>query len=251
MSPEPKLKSEELVERINKLTQEDRKNVFKINALRKEAEALIKNDPFNAYMILGALSGIEAKIDEVRDYFNRSIKISPNNYYGYYSFAKALHNNGFYSEASPYAIKANELNPGNTDILNFLVNNCCSSGRYRDANDWLKKWGRAMPKRQHKDANALEQINYFVSDKEINDDDVEHLQLIAFDLLNEYGIFGHNGGVQMLSDEESSWVSHELKIIRPVAEIVDLNEKLAEKLAGENLPSNLTSSVVIMYSSAS
>ncbi|VAX16427.1 hypothetical protein MNBD_NITROSPINAE03-1682 [hydrothermal vent metagenome] len=251
MSLQPKLKSEEFFERIANLSQEDRNNVFKINALRKDAEALVKNDPFSAYMLLGMLSGIEAKMNEVRDYFNRVIKISPNSYIGYYNFAIALHSNGFHSEASTHAIKANELNPGDTKILDLLVNNYLASGRYRDANDWLQKWDRVMPKKPHKETNILRQIYPFISEQKIADDDVERLQKLAYSLLLENNVSITEKRMMILEDEESRWLNYMIGIDEPVTEIVDLNEKLAERMADEDLPASLTSNVVIMFSSAS
>jgi len=98
---------------------------------------------------------------------------------------------------------------------------------------------------------SKKQITLFFKNNNITDDDVERLQKLAHSLLLENNIHITARDMKILEDEESQWLNYMISIDEPVSTIVDLNEKLAEKLADEKLPSNLTSCVVIMYSSAS
>lgn len=249
MSPEPKPKGKELIEKINKLTPQDRKNTILIKRLKNEAEALKRTDAFRAYRILGMLSCIEGEIPSMHSYHTKALSLEPNNYNANYDYAVSLFNIGQFSEAIGYAKKVKDANP--ISILEFLIESSGVAGHFSDSMKWIGEWKKINPNKKHRVEELTKQIISLMKENKTLSKDVDRLQKLAHSILLENNMHITKKRMEILEDEESKWLSYMILMDEPVSEIVDLNEELAERLAEENLPSNLTSNVVIMYSSVS
>jgi len=249
MTSQAKPKGVELVERINSFTSDDRKNTFLLESIKKEAKILVQSDPARAYMILGMLSCFENDMSEVHSNHQNALKLSPSDYEANLNYAQSLHVTGYFSKAKEYAEKIINKNP--IGALNFLIKNSMMSCRFSDVLNWIDEYKKINPQQNHENEKLTKLITFLFKDKNIIDDDVEHLQKLAYSLLHKNEIYFTDKKMGILEDEESRWLSYMILMDEPVSRIVDLNEKLAKRMADENLSSNLTSSVVIMYSSAS
>ena len=61
------------------------------------------------------------------------------------------------------------------------------------------------------------------------------------------GVFRVVPSLELLSDEETEWLSGRLNVHRSLDEVMRLNESLAENLASNNLRDTVIENVVLMF----
>ncbi|VAX19797.1 hypothetical protein MNBD_NITROSPINAE02-2166 [hydrothermal vent metagenome] len=247
MTAQPKLKLNEIVEKINKLSLADRKNTFLLGQIKRDAQTLRKNDALSASIILGMVASIENNIDEMRSHHENALRINESDFFANINYAASLWKTWFLSEANDYYLKAYETNPSDYRVILNLVNNLLFMGRFKDANSWLIKLEKQFPDGQRDAKKFIEEALDFLNENKISEKDIKSYLDLAVSVLHSQGIFFTGRDVSFSEDEESRSISYEIKLDLPVRQIVDLNWKFAEKLAERDDLLDLVCKVNVSY----
>jgi tetratricopeptide (TPR) repeat protein len=93
-----KTTSEQLIEEINGLKVEHHRSEFRIRGLRKKAEDLVKIDAANGYSALGMLASLDNDAAAAASYFEKALKLKPNEFTSLYNYMVSLRSQSLLAE---------------------------------------------------------------------------------------------------------------------------------------------------------
>jgi tetratricopeptide (TPR) repeat protein len=231
---QPKTKAQELEERIMVLAAEPHPSEFVIRGIKKDAEALRKDDPILAAAALGFIASFEKNVVEMRRNFEFALGRRPNDFTFHFNFGNSLLRTDFYSEARDHFLNAVELAPSQPEVLNAAIEACLWTGWLSKAADLTDRYHRLSPDKPSPYTRVAELLDVARRNK-LSDHEIEALLDTAVSVLAASNASTKAIQPKVLSDEESSWLSYHLVVAEPVETVVDLNVILAERLA-ENQP---------------
>lgn len=130
-SPTPKLKSNELIERLNNLPEGNGRE-FGLRQLFLEARQLVKVDAARAYMIMGMVSSELGDVEACRQNFKAALALSSDILIKR-NYSSALIKAAFLEEGADLALENARRFPGDIEILQEAVHACLYSGRLNEA----------------------------------------------------------------------------------------------------------------------
>jgi tetratricopeptide (TPR) repeat protein len=247
MNHQPEIKANSLIKQVESLFDAPERDEFTIAKLKTKAKQLVSTDPFNGKILLGNLAALEHQIVELRNNFESAIKLQPNNPVGISSYAASLDYLGYFSEARELGEKAYRLAEGNPKILSNIIEGSIHSGRYQDAQKYLKKWNALVPKGAHRLSQHIGEVSEFLIFHGILDDSFEKYQKVVSEFMHQCDIYTFEGQTEIIEDEDSACLSIMIETNKSIGEIVQLNFKLAEIMARTDLPENLTANVNYVF----
>ena len=250
MPVKAKTKASQLIERINALRRQEEMDEFTLRKIRKEVEALQLSDAFNAYILFGSLASIEQDLDGVRDNYSKALKMRPDDRDANINYSISLNNLGFFTEAREFAEKAYPADQADLVLLDYLINRSWVSGRIRDAQKWLERWDIVNPKSANELTEFISNASELLDENGVSDDDVERLLQLKISVLHKQKIYPSRSIGETLEDEDSCWLNYFFEVRLPPKEVVELNFKAAEKLAKSDIPTYVTDSVIVTFTSA-
>lgn len=244
---QPKTKAEGLFNTIETLSLEERKDQLTLKRLAREAKSLALVDAVASYICLGTLSFYENKPEEVKNLFTKAIKIFHGDSTLFRNYAVTLGEMGFYKEHLHYANTAYELDQANLDCLNMAIFGNTLNGHFETANELLIK---ASKLRFNSDQiTAANNILQFMRSNSISPAEFLKLQDTAYSLLHSKNIFIMKPSLEISEDEDSTCLSYQILLDKPVSEIVDLDVMHAHALAQEPSLLKISNKVVIYFTS--
>jgi len=248
--PQAKPAGAQLIERLNALLEQKNLNLFALNSIKKEAQALLGADAFHAYIVFGMIACLEQNIDEVRENHLRALKLYPHDLLANTNYAASLANLGFNAEAAELYQKVYLAEPSNLAVLSNLIKALTYTGRIREArklliNDWSKK----SPSTPHKKADLINQLAEFLDKREIADSEDERIRSLAISHLSDQNICRSYESLSLVNDDGTEWVDYVIGIKRPIDQVVELNCSLADSIANE-IPTKVMEAITVRYSTA-
>lgn len=244
MSGQPKLKVNDLVEQLNVLVREERRNEFELASFRREAEKLIHADPLSAHLILGMIASLDHRIADMRRHHEIAVRLDESNILVFTNYATSLRNTGYYSEARNLAEKALELAPQNPYILlDCITNNVCAF-RINSARERLEQLTDVDPD-LYSDQGQLVNLSDFSRAHALADGELEMLQKEATRLVQDKQIYHMHGSVELVEDEEAMWVTYTLRVDELLHKVVEADFELAEILTNLELSEAIKKSATI------
>lgn len=244
---QPKTKASELIATLNGLSLEERKKPFTLKRLEREAKSIASVDPGASYMCQGIISFFQNKPDDVRRLFNKSIKISSGHSTPIFNYAVTLKKMGFYKEHLQYANTAYNLDQADLVCFAETIFGNILNGNFDTAHELLVK---ASKLRLNSDQIIIDNnILQFIQSNSISQSDFVKLQDTAYDLLHSKNIFVMKPTLAISEDEDSTCLSYQILLDKPVHEIVDLDVMHAQALAREPSLLEISNKVVIYFTS--
>jgi tetratricopeptide (TPR) repeat protein len=244
---QPKAKAEELFNTIETLSLEERKDQLTLKRLAREAKSLASVDSVASYICQGMISFYENKPDDVRRLFDKAIKISPVNSIIAQNYAVTLNQMGFHKEHLEYADTAYKLNQDDPSHLETAIFANIVNGKFDTAYELVL---RASKLRLNSDSITVRNnILQFIRSNSISPSDFVKLQDTAYNLLHSKKIFVMKPSLGISEDEDSTCLSYQILLDKPVREIVDLDVMHAQALAREPSLLEISNKVVIYFTS--
>ncbi|MCZ6841904.1 MAG: hypothetical protein O7G32_03625, partial [SAR324 cluster bacterium] len=188
---------------------------------------------------------------ECRKQFKIARGLQPHDWWIETSYATALQNLEYVSEARAIARDIYDSNGSDLDVLDHLIYLNMISGRALEADQLLKNRAKLKPKGEHPEGKAIAEFSAFYRKHELHDDDVEASLNITIKVLHEAGYISARGDFGVRRDGESEWLSGLLKVAAPVERIVELNAELADSLAVSSVAPEIANLVNFMFVPAS
>ncbi|MBI5815464.1 MAG: hypothetical protein HZB29_07620 [Nitrospinae bacterium] len=243
-------KAAELLERVSALSLQERRDSALLLRLSQEAEAMRSSDSLNTITSLAWISLYQNRIQEARNYYESALKQFPDEYMIHLNYAASLCAAGFFTDAYLQARLAHNINPKTPACVQLIIHILFASGRPHDALPWNNFLNKMKPHgNTAANLTGLDSIIKYMNTNNIGDDDFEVLQKKAFSVLHKNGVYFTNNQLNLLEDEDSQWISYEIFVDKPVAQIVNLNIKHAESLAYEAQIPKAASKITFIYTS--
>ena len=128
-----------VTELLNKAKVSFKKNLIQESKNYLNKVFLLEKDNVEALNLMGIISGVENNLIDVRIFFNKAIKISPNNHILCFNFARILSDNNFDFEAINYYSKAVKIFPNFKEAYNNYGNSLSKLGNFSEAINFFDK----------------------------------------------------------------------------------------------------------------
>ena len=162
-TPVPAAKSTELINRLNRLRHQDSVDQFALTRLKLEARKLlaIQAQASHGYVVLGIVASLEELEDESRDYFEKALRLTPNDAFVEVNYATSLSHFGGLTEARELLARAFRRTPDDVKLLAELIKMNLGSGQFAETLALLRRWealGREPAEVIDLDAAALARL---------------------------------------------------------------------------------------------
>lgn len=233
-----KFKSGELIDRINGLIEEDKiPDEFTLCALKRDAKALISQDPAHGYMILGMIAAIEGDKDELKRHHEKSLFYGVNPYIGNLNFMTSLRNAGCHSAALEYARLAFRAE-ADLEIVENLIRLNVHCLRFQEAIKYVEQLGMLRKDMEdHPLSPLLKKASSLLSKNALRDDDLAKIAQLAEELISEKGVRSRQVVTAMCSEGGVEWIAVEDFVACTPYAAAELNLELAERLVDADVDS--------------
>ena len=139
MQPAQATKGQRLVNEVARLTDRDPEEIqFDLKRHRRDANALMLNDPGAASYALGLICTFENDYQGMLSNFEKALRYLPNEPSLLFNFGGSLAHFFQYSEAADYIIRSIEISNLTEKDLTLLVNWLSFSGRFSEAVEYFE-----------------------------------------------------------------------------------------------------------------
>jgi hypothetical protein len=241
------LEGVQLVNEVVELAKANSPSSFAVAQYRKRAEALRRTDLFHASIALGMIGAIIHDMGVMRTNHERALQLQPGNFVATLNFASSLQKMKCFSESREMSLRAYRLEPGNPFAVFNAINICVATLRFSIANDLILQWKKIRPHdpAPHEDVTN-NSTNYF-REFNIEETEAEKLTEVALEVLRENNVYPTAWDVNLLSDEDSRWLSYDLIVGEPVERVLELNANLIRRLFADPRLREVEDRVLVMY----
>ena len=245
----PQTASSQLIDKINKLVAASYKpTALQLQSLKNDAKKLTQVDAPTSYVVRGMIAALEQDVAECRHSHENAIRLN-NSSFTNGNYAVSLGKLGFFSEAIKYLTKDNEFSPGVPETLRKFVNYNIRCGRVQEAIKWMHQIKKEMPTEKIEYEEFLLELHAFMTKLNISDNSLETLLGYAIDVLHENNTYYFNNIRSFGNDGDYEWLEIKFNLDLPVKDVVNLANKLLNKLINTNRQDNLFNRVVLRYES--
>lgn len=249
--PELATKAMQLFAELDILRSTPKIDAFTLKRLEHEAKKLLSVDAFRGYQILGALFGFSGKISEMRENYDKALKLAPtpaeesmalNNY------SASLLVTGYFAESVELVFQALNLDTGDLHKLNFALS-CYKTGSLHRVIQYVEN----IVLLNQELSQQIIAVVKFMDEHGVRDEELQKMIEIAISVLHAHDFFDFRNMymyTRFISDESSTCFCYVIKVDRSVEEIVDMKYELASQLAEIDLPINLLSNFLVTYECA-
>jgi tetratricopeptide (TPR) repeat protein len=236
MTPQPKTRFNELIDRLQALDASSERNEFTLRQLKHDIETVASHHRGEGYELFGMLAAHSEDVEETKRCFEAARRLEPRSTKVLLNYAEALNRFGKFSDVRTLLQQAHTLDPSDLLVLNrFIVATalCC---RFTDAVSLLGTREKLRVGGLEPWAAEFRKIHLFLAAAGVSDDDGEKIMSYVAEVLQVAKVFDVVTANRVASDEETQWLNVNIKVRRPVDVAVDLNERLAEREARSDLP---------------
>lgn len=240
----PATKTSELIKKLNQLHSRYTVDDLTLARLQREAEQLLKVEPFEAYQILGSLARFKGNKDEVKQYYEKALKLAITNEdkvraLGHYATSVGMM--GYYSEAVELTLKVNSIFPYNKIYIENSINFFTRAGLFHRAN-------QIIIQNKIDDYPDISRIVSFMDRYGVTDEALQQVIETAISVLHAHQFFSFpdiRSGFS--SDEATEWFCYEIGVECSVEEFVEMEDELSHRLVELDLPLELELYFIVMY----
>lgn len=245
--PELATKATQLFAELDVLRSTPKIDAFTLKRLEHEAKKLLAVDAFNGYQILGALFGFSGKISEMRENYDRALKLaltSAEKSMALHNYSIALKDTGYLTEAVELSSQSYDLEAAELKLSNF-VETCYRAGLFHRAIQYM---GRVVLPKEIDFSQTIPLIVSFMDKYGVQDEELQKMIEIAISVSHAHNFFNfRNMHTKFVSDEDSTWFEYVISVDCSVEEMVEMDCELATRLADAELPKNLLSNFLVTY----
>lgn len=234
-----KTKSSELLDELNRLSVEDKRNQFRLHAIKREAEYLTRHPDSSPedFVALGAVNAYLNSYQDARRAFRNALARSPNDYYVLLNYATALDVLGRLDKAIEYAHEANQIRPGDLAAIDCLIRSYIHSAQFRAANDFICQWRKEKPNEPHPQSDFVEECVLLMDEYDVADETTLSFVRLGFDIVIEKDLPMAGVSIELLSDEYSKWITYIIKLDETLDDAFDYTLLLFDRLSTTTLAS--------------
>ncbi len=244
--PELATKATQLFAELDILRSTPKIDAFTLKRLEHEAKKLLAVDAFRGYQILGALFGFSGKISEMRENYDRALKLAltpAEKSIALHNYSTSLENAGYFAESVELAFQVLSLGTGYLQKLAFLWS-CYRAGSLHRAIQYVEN----IALLDQELSRQIVAVVKFMDEHGVRDEELQKMIEIAVSVLHAHDFFDfRNISIGFSSDEESAWFRYVIRVARSVEEVVEMKYELATQLAEVDLPMNLLSNFLVTY----
>lgn len=252
MQPLPK-SSEFLSEIQTLLNTHSEVDEFTIRRLTREAKKLINVNPVSAYVALGTLAVLQLDVKKVHYYFNQAINIQEN-ITVWNNYCVCLGTLGYTIEAGELLKKLSFKQ--NISDLKFLfngVNLCSEAGLFFTSFNFLLKYNKLSPKKTHALTESIISTISFMEKLNLKEEmltplfDVHSQILRKYDVIERLSPMKNFKQINYYYSKEYNDFCYEIYIDKPVEEICEMADELADAVAELDLPADVVYHFTPLY----
>ena len=234
---EPKTKARELLDKVNALSIEERRNEFVVKSLKRAAERLTKGPEATAadFEVLGAVEALLRNRKGVRSAFTNALSRTQDNFITFLNYSLSLEEVGYIEESVHYARDAHILRPGDLDGIDRFVNVSALFGQFQTSFDLTHKWEKERPGERHWRSNFLEACVQLLSEVGVSQETTSSMVGMAYDIVNAKDLTLDSQSIEILSDEYDNWISYVINLRESQDITFDANLCLIEQLSKTTL----------------
>jgi tetratricopeptide (TPR) repeat protein len=214
----------ELFDKINEILSRSHKaSALDFQLLKRQARSLINKNANGAYSILGMIAAEEGNPEEMRENYNKALKLAPLDSFTNINYNNSLQHLGFFSEALQHGKSMLKTMPKDPDVLDLVIKSAMGACRFNEALRYLQQTQESST--TFPDSKIIQVGVQLFQRWALEDDEAENLQNMVYGLLHSKGI--HFLRHRVLAFEYEN-ISYSIGIDLPIPEIVDLNFELAD-----------------------
>ena len=228
MAPAPKLKVNDLLERLSALLKQSHCDQMALKRIEREAELLVQSDALGGYIALGVVSSIKGNAQDIRAYYEKSLKLS-DNYLVRENYGNSLAHLHLWSEALLQFDKALSHSL-DVALLKHCIGYALQSGHPEKASQYIGVLVKAEPAaKDDSEIQKLLQIIAILRKSGLSDDDMAEITAMAESVALEFGATIVNSHIWLdLASEYAPSVVNHIKVHLKDADVIEMNWRLAE-----------------------
>lgn len=244
-----KPKAGPLLEQLNALFETWNWTEFSLQKLRRDAELLVEGNKTipDSYVALGAVATLQNDPEGARSAFRRAMGRFPGDSLVLRNYSVSLLRLGYSEESITLANDAVQRNQGSFADLEQLIASYIQSGKFLEAEGRIKEMKKMFPERDLERFNPVLNIQGVLNNNQIEQHVIESYHKLAYSVLHDAGIYLSRYHARVAVDDESEWISNEIEILQSVSDAVDLNFKLADKVAASDFLPMIHNKVSVQF----
>lgn len=243
--PEIAEKSADLLKRLNALVAEDGgKNSFRLRKVEQEAKQLLKTDVMGAYMVLGSLACLRKDLQGVKMYYEKAVRLAPNDGWIENSRAISLLKLCQFEDAKTSARRAYDLSRrSDLTALKTLIDASLLMGQIQEAHAWLDEWAKKSPRESYPLGREIAMAKQTLQRHAISDQEAGQFLQMAYGILGQKGYCAEVVDFAMIDMEPF----YRIRVNGDADKIADLNFDLADTLAENDFIPRISQALSVMY----
>ncbi len=243
--PELATTSNQLLQELSQLHSMRNIDQFTLKRLQKEAQSLLKSDPLNAHLFLGALAGLKGERSSIHENYKQALTLAPtnpNNAIVLSNYITSLLDIGSFSEAVEPVIKAYDYKLPISEIVTTIL---AKAGLFHRVAELIRQDHLVVAA-----DSFIFRTERFMDQHGVSDAELQKLIEIAISVLHAHRFFDFRSTriiTEFAEEEDSQWFRYVIKINCSVEEIVDLKYELACQLAEDDLSTELLLNFITAY----
>ena len=229
MASTPKTKARELAEQLVVIGEAEPIDEVALHRVVVGAEKLMPVDAAAGHELLGRVAALRWDVDEMKRRHRLSVSLG-NPVLSRCNFANSLDLVGLIDEAVQVALEASEHAPDNNLALHVLINAALSSGRLRDAQDYLNRWRKLFPDQAAPHSPEIDSIVAALDRGLFSEGGVREILRVAESIRANAHVRCHHIAVSESFEEPGSFLMTE-HLVAPSSLAADMNCELADRWA--------------------
>lgn len=245
MPSSPKLKYDDLIDRLNDIVRDGSANDFELRRIESEVFSLAKTDAHSSFILRGILACFRNDIEGARRFHKKSLLLR-DDAMTKLQYASSLCNLGQFLEAIKIFEGIYKTEKDNLTLIEHFIDATISSFKYRRALSLLNDWKKLKPNEQHRDDQLVRNVVNLMDELHITDEDVMYVQT-AYSSVVEEGCKIRGRKIMIREEEGFKWLDVEYLVPTTVDDILEKNYAFAKEITGI-ATSNILERLVFRFS---
>ena len=185
MVPAAQTKANEIIEVLSALPTRSKSNLFKLRQQKKDAEALLINNPEQGYTLLGAIACMTHDMPAMENYHTSAINYSGRSFYALTNYAISLTMSFLWNKSLVVYEEVYRENPSDLVAISNVIEACFRVGYTGKALEYLHKWNKLSPNEKFTMADDVSILNRAIANFSITEIDLHQAITVASEYLHE------------------------------------------------------------------
>lgn len=248
MSPVPKTKFDELIDKLNTMEVGDPQNQFALARYRRDAEALLRDVPWAGNDLLGVIACLAKNIEEMHQFHERAIASSGNNPSKIFNYGTSLGRLGFLKESYEQTKMAFEVDQ-DENVRNALIRRSVDCGRFLEALDLC----HGVSPQDIEEAGLSGVSSFLIKARDVlvvgefSDDDMAAVFFSIQKILHSHNVYGFGSDFDVVTEAKKGFISYEVFISDDEVDVFDLDFELDESLSTGGIKEGIMNIIKIYF----